>query len=302
MPCHYVRDSPSSSISSPAASSKAVTGVITFVTAHTFPFFSGFERSDDRCHYVRNRSSLFISSPSAFGEAMAGVVTFVTAHPFPFPIHQLRAKRCRVSGNWGGSTSTPSYPPVWLTRTDATFHSTRTTTFQPSAPASRMAHARHPRRRRLISAFQPRSAHSARTRISASEPNWRRRVSACILLLAAGVLATVGAFWSGVAVVGLGDPSTGLIGGRSAAAWATGCRFVMQSMTSTVGGRWRERVDGVSDGRCGDGVAAVVALLGPSVDDRTAAVGADEDCCSWCGLPPMRSSRLAPGRARSSDR
>lgn len=54
------------------------------------------------------------------------------------------------------------------------------TTLHPSAPASRMAHARHPRLRREISAFQPLSAHSALTRISISLPNCRLLVSECM--------------------------------------------------------------------------------------------------------------------------
>lgn len=55
-------------------------------------------------------------------------------------------------------------------------------TFHPRAPASRMAHARHPLLRRLMMAFQPRSAQIARTRISRSDPN-------CLLLVGSFILA-----------------------------------------------------------------------------------------------------------------
>ncbi len=60
------------------------------------------------------------------------------------------------------------------------------TTLHPSAPASRIAHARQALLRRLIIAFQPFSAQKARTRISRSEPNRRRRVPSCICILASG--------------------------------------------------------------------------------------------------------------------
>lgn len=63
-------------------------------------------------------------------------------------------------------------------------------TFHPSAPASRIAHARQPLRRRLMSAFHPFSAHSARTRISMSEPNCRRRVSEYVVLLLSMLLVS----------------------------------------------------------------------------------------------------------------
>ena len=76
-----------------------------------------------------------------------------------------------------GSLSAVHHPP----------QSTLITTFQPSAPASRIAHARHPRLRRLMTAFQPRSAQRARTRTSMSDPNCRRRVSLCILALISSV-------------------------------------------------------------------------------------------------------------------
>lgn len=54
-------------------------------------------------------------------------------------------------------------------------------TFHPRAPASLMAQDKQPRLRRLIIAFQPFSAHRARTRISRSDPNCLLRVPSRIL-------------------------------------------------------------------------------------------------------------------------
>lgn len=59
-------------------------------------------------------------------------------------------------------------------------YSTLTTTFHPSAPASLIAHARHPRFLLLMRAFHPFCAHNARTKISMSEPNCRFLDSRCI--------------------------------------------------------------------------------------------------------------------------
>lgn len=55
-------------------------------------------------------------------------------------------------------------------------------TFQPNAPASRIAQAKQPLLLRLMSAFHPLSAQMALTSISASLPNCLRRVSECIFL------------------------------------------------------------------------------------------------------------------------
>lgn len=68
----------------------------------------------------------------------------------------------------------------------ASSYSTRITTLHPKAPASRIAQARHPRRRRLMMAFQPLSAQIARTMISRSEPNCLRRDGMRILDSALG--------------------------------------------------------------------------------------------------------------------
>lgn len=65
-------------------------------------------------------------------------------------------------------------------------YSTRMTTLHPKAPASRIAQARQPRRRRLMMAFQPLSAQIARTMISRSEPNCLRRDGMRILDSALG--------------------------------------------------------------------------------------------------------------------
>src|SRR3569833_3406006 len=55
-----------------------------------------------------------------------------------------------------------------------------------------MAHARQPLRRRLMMAFQPFWEQKARTRISISDPNCRRRVSWCIMDASAGALSFLG--------------------------------------------------------------------------------------------------------------
>lgn len=135
------------------------------------------------------------------------------------------------------------------------------TTFHASAPASRMAHARHPLRLRLISAFQPFSAHSARTSTSISEPNWRRLVSWCIFLPA---VSKPGVVVVGVAVAGGGacacassppPPLTDrllvrLTVGDSGISCSCGRDWkpVMQSMTRTLAARPGAGA-GVSDGR-----------------------------------------------------
>lgn len=61
-------------------------------------------------------------------------------------------------------------------------YSTLMITLHPRAPASRIAHPRHPLFLLLMIAFHPFWAHSARTRISMSEPNCLLRHSRCILL------------------------------------------------------------------------------------------------------------------------
>lgn len=100
-------------------------------------------------------------------------------------------------------------------------YSTLKMTFHPSAPASRMAQARHPLFLRLMIAFQPFCAQSALTSISMSEPNCRFLDSKCICA-AAGKLplrSTTGEIGESRRVR-LGD-------------WGSSVKFVMQSMTST---------------------------------------------------------------------
>lgn len=132
------------------------------------------------------------------------------------------------------------------------------TTFQPRAPASRMAQARHPLFRRLTSAFQPLSAHKARTSTSRSEPNCRLRVGSLILEsgLGGSILDTL--LPVEAAVAGRSADSLGGVGSCSLVAVFVGSRPkddeielirdkeaisgerggakpVMQSMTRTLG-------------------------------------------------------------------
>lgn len=108
----------------------------------------------------------------------------------------------------------PTYPTLMIT-------------LHPSAPASRTAHPRHPLLPRLTSASHPISAHTARAKISASDPKRRARDSRCIFSVAdpgSGVSGEVGVD------CGVGDRGT----------------LVMQSITRTRG---RALWLGVTEGR-----------------------------------------------------
>lgn len=107
-----------------------------------------------------------------------------------------------------------------VSKTDpAVHHGTRAITFQPKAPASRTAQAKHPLFLRLMSAFQPFCAQSARTKISRSDPRLRRRDSRFICGGKLPILSSTGDE-PGVERSSIGD------GGTSRT-------LVMQSMTST---------------------------------------------------------------------
>lgn len=144
----------------------------------------------------------------------------VTYMPFPSPVIV-----CFINII---SRNPPSLDPH---RDMESSYSTRMTTFHPRAPASRMAQARQPRRRRLMTAFQPFSAQKARTRISMSEPNCRARLSWCMLCSAPF-------FSPKPSELALLSPVlVRLDTGLSGISCACGCgrKPVMQSTTSTFG-------------------------------------------------------------------
>jgi hypothetical protein len=118
-------------------------------------------------------------------------------------------------------------------------------TFHPNAPASRIAHARHPLLRRLIKAFQPFSAQNALASISMSDPNCRRRVSECIFLDALSSAPSIPpsaapppSVWLEVVGESILDVllSVRLRTGDKGISCSCGCGWkpVMQSMTSTL--------------------------------------------------------------------
>lgn len=101
-------------------------------------------------------------------------------------------------------------------------YSTLTTTLQASAPASRIAHARHPLFLLLMMAFHPFLAHNALTMISRSDPNCRVLDSSNIFA-AAGKLPRRSMAGEDEGVITLS------LRGRC----GTSAMLVMQSMTST---------------------------------------------------------------------
>lgn len=140
------------------------------------------------------------------------------------------------------------------------------TTLHPSAPASRIAQARHPLLRREIRAFQPLSAQIALTSISMSLPNCLRLVSECIACSAAPLWPFVLSFWACGEARGSapGPPPLALLSdefrlcelqsqlglllvmGENGISFAGGCglKFVMASTTSTRGALSRLDVGG----------------------------------------------------------
>lgn len=164
------------------------------------------------------------------------------------------------------------------------------TTLHPSAPASRIAHARQALLRRLMMAFQPRSAQKARTRISRSEPNCRLPVSSCILTSGAvggggstrsNLLAPERAELGRRSSCGVESCIGGVFTGSSAnederddmrerdgmSGERGGAKPVMQSMTSTRWGRFANEVfdDTLLDLPC-DGGPLMRSLMRSSRD------------------------------------
>lgn len=131
-------------------------------------------------------------------------------------------------------------------------YSTRMMTFHCNAPASLIAHARHPRFLRLMMAFHPFCAQMARTRISMSEPNWRFRDSKCICAAAGKLPLRWTMLYLDVRRSRVGDMGV------------SGAMLVMQSMTSTRSLPFREGRLVVDGGAASSSSSGTCCLLSSS--------------------------------------
>lgn len=156
-----------------------------------------------------------------------------------------------------------------------------------------MAHARHPLRRREMSAFQPLSAQTARTRISMSLPNCRRLVSECICCSAAPPFLSVSVLLSRTNAPSASAPPTALLSDECRLEIEASLRFVLvrlvtgdRGMSCASGCGMKLVMASITSTRCGRALLEEGVMVGDV----------------WVDDPERSCSRFQLDLARSSER